>query len=211
MQIQYLTGSELSTLDQPLVVNGVLVVMPFTQADHAQRAADLMSKRADAPGLILAILDSEGEGFVALVNRAFAKSQSAYFAYVAQDGFAGRSWLKLGLSALGSDKVLFGFNDGKWAGALAGFGLARRTWAEKNYGGAFFHSAYQRHFADAELTLLALQEGKYAYDPNSVLIEVDWHKDDAVVHESDRSVFLQRKDQGFGGKVIDPRLLNFIS
>jgi hypothetical protein len=171
----------------------------------------LMASRANAPGLVLAIHDAKEEGFISLVNLAFTKSQSAYFAYVAQDAFAGRSWLEYGLSALGKDKGLLGFNDGKWAGALAGFGLARRSWAEKNYGGLFFHPRYQRHYADAELTLLALQEGKYAYDANSVLLEVDWDKDGSAVNDADRALFLERKEHGFDGRVADPRLLNLIS
>ena len=211
MQIQYLTSTELASLDRSIAVGGVVVAMPFIAADHAQRAAKLMAARANAPGLILAIHDEKEEGFIALINRAFTNTQSAYFAYVAQDAFAGRSWLEQGLSALGDDKGLLGFNDGKWAGALAGFGLVRRSWATKNYGGQLFYSQYLRHYADAELTLLALQEGKYAYEPNSVLVEVDWDKDGAAVEESDRSLFLERKLNGFDARVKDPRLLNLIS
>lgn len=211
MQVQYLTSSELTALDSSLVAGGVLVVMPFTHADQAQRAASLMAMRADAPGLILAIYDADQEGFIALINRAFAKTQSAYFAYVAQDAFAGRAWLSLALKALGNEKDLLGFNDGKWAGALAGFGLARRSWAVKNYSGAFFHPSYQRHYADAELTLLAMQQDVYAYDPNSVLIEADWTKDSAAVNDADRALFLARKNAGFDGKVVSPQLLHLIS
>ena len=211
MQIQYVTSTELAAMDRPIAAEGVLLVMPFTHADLAQRAAQLMSLRADAPGLILAIHDAKHEGFVSLVNQVFAKSHSAYFAYVAQDAFAGRAWLKLALQALGDSKGLLGFNDGKWAGALAGFGLARRSWASTNYSGSFFYPHYQRHYADAELTLLALQAGVYAYDPASVLVEVDWDKDSAAVDEGDRTLFLERKQNGFDAKVSDARLLNLIS
>jgi hypothetical protein len=211
MQVQYLTSSELTSLDSPLVVGGVVVAMPFTHVDQAQKAASLMAARADAPGLVLAIYDTDQEGFISLINRAFAKTQSAYFAYVAQDAFAGRGWLKLALKALGNEKDLLGFNDGKWAGALAGFGLARRSWAAKNYSGAFFHPSYQRHYADAELTLLAMQRDVYAYDPNSLLVEADWTKDSAAVNDADRALFLVRKNTGFDGKVVASQLLNLIS
>ena len=211
MQIQYLSSAELAAMDKLITAEGVLLAMPFTHSDLAQRAAQLMSARADAPGLILAIHDAKQEGFVSIVNQVFAKSQSAYFAYVAQDAFAGRSWLKLALQAMGDNKGLLGFNDGKWAGALAGFGLARRSWASANYGGSFFYPQYQRHYADAELTLLALQAGVYAYDPASLLVEVDWDKDGAAVDEGDRTLFLERKKNGFDAKVSDARLLQFIS
>jgi hypothetical protein len=80
-----------------------------------------------------------------------------------------------------------------------------------NYQGDFFHSGYQRHFADAELTLLALQSGKYAYEPNSILVEVDWQKDQSQVDAADRQLFLERKASGFGGKVTHPTLLGLFS
>ncbi|MBU3614817.1 hypothetical protein ICN46_07905 [Polynucleobacter sp. Latsch14-2] len=211
MQIQYLTSKELAVYENgPLLAGGVLVAMPFTNADHAQRAAKLMASRASAPGMILCIHDQAEEGFIALINRAFVKTQSAYFAYVAQDALAGRDWLKEALTAMGDRKNFLGFNDGKWAGALAGFGLARRSWATQNYGGDFFYPAYKRHYADAELTLLAMQADAYAYEPNSLLVEVDWDKDASAVDADDRSLFLERKKKGFDGRVSNPTLLNHI-
>ena len=212
MQIQYLTSKELAAYENDsLVTGGVLAAMPFINAEHAQRAAKLMASRANAPGMILCIHDEKEEGFIALINRAFAKTQSAYFAYVAQDAFAGKDWLKEALSAIGDQKHFLGFNDGKWAGALAGFGLARRSWAVNNYGDNFFYPQYKRHYADAELTLLAMQAGTYAYDPSSLLLELDWDKDGAAVDPGDRKLFLERKQHGFDGKVSSIALLNHIS
>ena len=211
MQIQYLTSKELAAYESAsLATGGVLVAMPFINADHAQRAAKLMASRANAPGMILCIHDEKEEGFITLINRAFAKTQSAYFAYVAQDAFAGKDWLKEALSVMGDQKHFLGFNDGKWAGALAGFGLARRSWAVNHYGGNFFYPQYKRHYADAELTLLAMQAGVYAYDPSSLLIEVDRDKDGATVDPGDRKLFLERKQHGFDGRVTNTALLNHI-
>ena len=136
MQIQYISAKELSHSDHSfLSEKEVLVVMPFTMTDQAMRAAELMASRAGVPGSIVAVRDELQEGFIALVNRVFALSQARYFAYVAQDAFAGRQWLSLAIKALeqqasdGKEKQFLGFNDGKWAGALAGFGVARRSWA----------------------------------------------------------------------------------
>ena len=186
------------------------MVMPFIHSSQAQQAAQLMSGRADAPGMVLAIHDVHQVGFAAIVNTAFKVSQSPYFGYVAQDAFAGRQWLKLAIEALGPNKSFLGFNDGKWAGALAGFGLAKRTWAQQNYNGNFFFPGYQRHYADAELTLLALQAGLYAYDANSVLIEVDWEKDGASVDPADRALFAQRKSARFDGRINSQALLDLV-
>jgi hypothetical protein len=215
MQIQYCTYAELAQMvDGSQSCDGVMMVMPFTNAQFAAQAAKTMATRAGSAGMIWAILDAQREGFVKVVNTAFAKSTSPWFGYVAQDAFAGRAWLTLALDALGDQKHFLGFNDGKWAGALAGFGLARRTWAQQNYpelGHSFFYPQYVSHYADAELTLLALQAGVYAYEPNSVLVEVDWEKDQATVNEDDRAHFAKRKAHGFDGKVQQAVLLDLIA
>ena len=65
-------------------------------------------------------------------------------------------WLALAVRAMEQQRAsLLGFNDGKWHGQLAAFGLARRSWADSVYGGDLFFSGYRRHYADAELTLVA--------------------------------------------------------
>ena len=212
MKIEYISSTDLKDfMRQPLTVDGALMVMPFINTSQAQQAAQLMSSRADSPGMVLAIHDSNQSGFAAIVNAAFKVSQSPYFGYVAQDAYAGRQWLKLAIEALGQNKSFLGFNDGKWAGALAGFGLAKRAWAEANYEGNFFYPGYQRHYADAELTLLALQAGLYAYDGNSVLIEVDWDKDQSSVDSADRALFAQRKLGQFDGRITSKPLLDLIT
>ena len=45
----------------------------------------------------------------------------------------------------------------------------------------------------------------------SVLVEVDWQKDQAAVNDADRRLFATRKKTGFGNRVSDPQWLNFIS
>jgi hypothetical protein len=103
--------------------------------------------------------------------------------------------------------VLASFNDGKWHGRLASFGLARREWAEKLYGGDFFFPGYGRHYADVELTVLALQQQGLVYTPESVLVEIDWEKDGKPVSREDRALYLSRVQQRFDGRVDQPALL----
>jgi hypothetical protein len=59
--------------------------------------------------------------------------------------------------------------------------------------------------------LVARQQGVYAYEPQSVLVEVDWQKDQAPVNDADRRLFATRKKTGFGNRVSDAQWLNFIS
>ena len=151
--------------------------------------------------------DDAREGFIAIANRAFRQSRSPYFGYVAQDTFAGRAWLRHALVSFRTLATrLIAFNDGKWFGALASYGLARRKWAEQNYGGDFFYPGYKRHYADAELSLLAAQVNGLAYAKDAILLEVDWEKDVRPVEQADRELFRQRSAEGFDGKVKDEAL-----
>ena len=121
-------------LQQPLPATlqqaHTIIVMPSTDLAQAQRAAELMANRAAVDdALLLVVLDDAREGFVAIANRVYRATRSQGIGYVAQDAFAGRRRLQLALhTLLQHNKGLLGFNDGKWAGALAAFGLGQRRW-----------------------------------------------------------------------------------
>lgn len=184
-----------------------LIVMPFTNPVLAKRAAALLSKRANSGGLILCIHDAAQIGFIATANTAFRRSIAPQFGYLAQDAFAGRGWLSHGLEALERNKGgLLAFNDGKWGGALAAFGLADAEWARGNYDGDLFHPRYRRHYADVELTLIAMQQRKFRYSPDAMVVEVDWKKDGAQVDQDDRLLYYKRGQTAFDRKVTDPGL-----
>lgn len=213
MQIYVTDSAELRQgLRADLRSADTIVVMPYTDIQLAERSARLLSRRAGAEGWLLLVYDKDGEGFVALANLAFRSSQSRYFGYVAQDAFAGRGWLKLALLSLEKESAcLLAFNDGKWHGLLAGFGLLKRSWATRNYDGALFFSGYQRHYADAELTLLAKNCAALVYDPRCVVLEVDWDKDLKPVDSEDKKTFYTRADSGFDGRVEDPRFRRILT
>jgi hypothetical protein len=184
-----------------------LIVMPFTDAAAANRAAQLMARRAGVAGQLLCIHDVQRIGFINVVNIAFRRSIAPQFGYVAQDAFAGRRWLALAVDALAEkDGGLLGFNDGKWAGVLAAFGLASRAWALANYGGDLFWPEYKRHYADVELTLIAMQQRKFRFEPLSLLVEADWEKDMRQVDAADRLAYYRRSQTAFDGKVTNASL-----
>jgi len=134
MEVWMLRAAELASL-APIQCGGAIMVMPYTDAAQATRAARLAAARAGAPSLLLAVHDEARQGFIATVNQAFAATRSPWFGYMAQDAFAGRAWLALALRALQAKNAgLLGFNDGKWQGQLAAFGLAERVWALSVYG-----------------------------------------------------------------------------
>ncbi len=207
MQVAFASSTALGTMNLPPI--SALMVMPFIDAVAARRSALQLAERAGCDGLLLAIHDDDRQGFVATVNQAFRRSQSRLFGYTAQDAYAGRDWLARADRAMTrSQGKLLAFNDGKWSGALAAFGLAERGWACSNYGGEFFHPGYHSHYADTELTVLARAKAVLTYDPEAVLIEVDWEKSTKGLHSQDRSLYHMRAGQGFDRRVSDKILLN---
>jgi hypothetical protein len=193
----------LGSADKPLIV------MPFIDVDAARRSAFQLAARAEVDGLLLCIQDAARIGFIAVANTVFRKSLSPQFGYVAQDAFAGRNWLSIGVKALNDRQGgLLGFNDGKWAGSLAAFGLVDSGWARTNYGGDLFHPGYKRHYADVELTLIAMQQRKFRFDPLAMLVEVDWDKEAAGsgVDADDRLLYHRRGQTSYDRKVTSPAL-----
>ena len=186
-----------------------VIVMPSTDADQARQAAQLMCSRAGVvDALLLVVLDAARKGFIHIANQVFAATSSTWFGYVAQDAFAGRQWLATGVQTLTlKDKGLLAFNDGKWGGALAAFGLGRRSWFNQNYEGQLFHPGYTQHYADTELTVLAMGNGQYCYSPQAVLVEVDWDKDAKPVNALDKTLFVQRKTGWLKTRVKDAACL----
>lgn len=188
----------------------VIAVLPWVNRRAAQRAAQLMLQRAGAALQVLAVQDDAGLGPVAIWNLAVRRTRGAFFIYVAEDAFAGRLWLRFALQALQAKPQagLVAFNDGKWFGQLAGFGLVRRAWLAPLYGGSLFFPGYVRHYGDTELTLIARQHDALAYHPHAVLVEVDHDKDGKPVDEADRALFRQRAVGRFDGRVTDAGLLS---
>ncbi len=203
LAIEMISSSQLK--DGRYDINGPIVVMPFIDAAMARRAAQQLAARAGCKGLLLAVHDDHREGFVSLINGAFAATQSQSFAYVAQDAFAGRYWLALAHAALSVPGAgLAALNDGKWSGRMASFGLVRRRWAQSLYDGCLFHPEYHSHYGDTELSLIAQAQGALCYDPNAVLVEVDWRKDQSQINPADKSLFDRRLKSGFDNRLNVP-------
>jgi len=216
MKTVLIESTQIGAYAPNLDVDGTLVVLPVIDLEMGKNAAKLAASRANSDGLVLLVLDSARIGLVKIHNQVFQSSKSTYYAYLAQDAFVGRNWLSLGVAALnaqGSGAAgLLGFNDGKWQGQLASFGLARREWVNEIYGGSFFFEGYSSHYADTELTLIAREQGRYAYEPNAVVIEVDWQKDtNPTTNAQDKSLFKTRAQQGFGGRVVSSELKGLFS
>ena len=155
-----------------------VIVVPSTRMTLAQRAADVMVGRTEASGLLMLAEDDCRIGFVATANFVYSKTASRYVCYSAQDAFAGYYWLEMALETMQKEKAgLLAFNDGRFFGRLAAFGLVDRQWSDALYGGkALFYPHYKKTYCDTELTDIAHMTGKLAYNPHSMLIEIDYGK-----------------------------------
>lgn len=210
MKIITITSQDINS--QPIETSNILIILPFINYSKAQETAEMLSKRANLDGTIICIDDVKREGFIFIANQMFKQSSGAYVGYVAEDAFPGMNWLNIGLKKLESSSAsLLAFNDGKWQGHLASFGLVKREWAQKNYQGDLFYQSYQSHYADTELTLLAKSDKVFAYDPHSILMEVDINKEERKVNQNDKLLFSKRADAGFDGRVKDSALLEMFS
>jgi hypothetical protein len=212
--VRWATLSQLRSRPGACLADGqVVAVMPWLKRAAAKRAADLMVARAGAPLQVLAVHDDLRAGPVAVWNGAMGCVHSELLVYCAEDAFAGRYWLRYALQALAqhSGAGLLAFNDGKWFGQLAAFGLVRRRWLDPLYGGALFHPGYSQHYGDTELTLIARQQQALAYHPHALLIEVDHAKDGRRVNPLDHALFQRRAATGFDQRVSDPALRNCVA
>lgn len=210
-RLQWLRASELQRPPgaTPAGLSGpVVVLMPWLDETAARAAARIMLGRAGQAMHLIGIQDDTGQGLVSLLNTTVKQVDSPWIVYTAQDAFAGRYWLRHALAHMASQpaKGLLAFNDGKWFGELAGFGLVRRSWLDAVYAGDLFHFGYRSHYGDTELTLVARQQEALAYHPHALLIEVDAGKDARPVHGPDRELFRLRCQTGFDGRVHDPVL-----
>lgn len=186
----------------PMSHEKAVLVMPYIDAGLAAKAADVLARRALAGGLLVAVEDDLRLGFIQVANMVYARSRSEHFGYLAQDAFPGDGWLKCALYTLDHTGAgLLAFNDGRFHGNLAVFGMARRSFVRALYHNFLFFPGYKRHFADTELSAIARAQGVMTYNENCLLVEVDYGKHEKPNDPDDDALYRQRARTGFGGMV----------
>ena len=185
----------------------VVCVIPYLDHDQARRLAGVLAVRARHPGLAVFVRDDARLGFIQTANLVYAWTASARFAYFAQDAFPGDHWLAQAMGVMDrAGPGLLAFNDGRFFGTLAVFGLADRAWLATVYPKSLFYPGYRSHFADTELTAIAFARDRLFFTPNALLIEVDYEKHAKRNDPDDQALYNVRARKGFDGLVepFDP-------
>ena len=203
LQTIFTNSSQLHELGNVQHEDAVLV-LPYIDAELTNKLVKVLALRALHPGLLVLVNDDERLGFMKIANFVCAHSASRYFGYLAQDAFPGDGWLDAAIGTLdGSNAGLLAFNDGRFYGTLAIFGLARRAWLARLYHKFLFFPGYNRHFGDTELSAIAIHQEQLIYNPGCLMIEVDYEKHTKGNDPDDAALYKQREAQGFDG--IIPR------
>ena len=186
---------------------GIAVLLPCTDQARARQTASILNSRAGIDCQVFIIYDSLLQGFIKTINQVFARLDVRYLVYLAQDAYPGRGWLHCAYTCLErTSKGLLAFNDGKWHGRIASFGMVRTSWVKTLYNGNFFYPGYKSHAADLELTVIAQALGEHVYNPNCTLVEIDSNKDKGGSNPEDHNLFLFRVKQCFDGLVEQDEL-----
>lgn len=170
--------------------SGVTVVMPATDMTQAVLAAQRMMRFAGMPMRMVIVNDVVKQGFIKTINAVSNHLKPEYLAYVAQDALAGKHWLKNAYAQLTThNKSVCAFNEGRFLGNLAQFGLVKVAFTAQHYGAHHvFHDQYVKHRADDELTLLAKLTNEFVFAKDALLMEVDYSLQKAI-HQPDLDIY----------------------
>jgi len=176
----------------------VAIPISADREKEAEKVALIHLVRAGMPCEVILIIQQDGwSGWVALHNWAVKNLDFDYYCYSCGDYYPGKAYLKMAYEiAIQEGRKLIAFNDGKWGGYIATAGLVEKKWMEKNYDGDLFYSGYKKHYADTELSMIAMEQDVMGYCPDAVLIEIDFEKDNhAYIDKLDQVLFHSRKAQ----------------
>jgi len=179
-----------------------IIVLPAIDMILANKISEIMEIRTRVDSLLIIVEDDLRIGFIMVANMVYMKTTSRYFCYVAQDSYPGYFWLDYGLDTMKRTNAgLLSFNDGRFFGKIAVFGLADRQWLNTIYEKFLFYPKYKSHFADTELSVIAAQTQNLVFNPNALLIEVDYEKHLHGNNPDDDKLYRQRAETGFDGLI----------
>jgi len=199
--IQTISTTDLSSFSFS-APDGIAVIMPCTDTEMGLKTAEILHRRAGMDCNVFVVYDNNRQGFIKTLNDSAARISAKYIVYLAQDAYPGRGWLKCAYDTLEkTGKSLLAFNDGKWQGRIASFGMVRTSWTKTLYNGPILYPGYKSHAADNELTVIARCQEMHEYNPECTLLEYDPEKDFGGSNREDKALFDKRFVKCFDGLV----------
>lgn len=194
----------------------ILIIIPTRPEDvwDATRTAELHKSRSrldptDSVDVKL-MIDYEKIGWVAMINKTVRNNPDYdYYLYSCADYLPGKGYLYMALNDAKKGWKMVAFNDGKWQGRIATVALVEKNWMQKNYHGDMFYKGYKSHFADTELTILAISDKVMIYNPFAVLMEIDYDKEKKEPDVDDMHTFRKRLDLKFEKDITQDVIDNY--
>ncbi|WP_419786095.1 hypothetical protein [Pseudodesulfovibrio sp.] len=197
----FVKSSEFGSFE-PLAHETVIMVLPYIDQAQVDRAEPILRLRAEQDGLLVLVDDDERMGFIKVANFVYARTRSPYFGYLAQDAYPGMYWLREGVQLLERTGAgLLAFNEGRFFGTLAAFGLVRRDWVNRLYHNMLFYPGYHSQYGDTEISAIAYATHQLVFNPNALLVEVDWEKHTKANNAEDDALYKTRLETGFDGRI----------
>ena len=152
------------------------------------------------------------QGYWKCLRQAARVTDGEFVVTLANDLLPGAGWLKRALDAhqmtFGQGEGLIGFNDGIHFGEHAAHFLVNRALLKRWYGDDYFPVCYGHNFGDVEISLRALEEGKFAVANFAVMFHNHWfngavkdvvYDEGYASNEQDRQIFLGRHNHNWTG------------
>lgn len=186
--------------DKRTETSQIAVLMPCIDKELGTKVIQQLADNAGMKADYFLLMDDERIGFTAKINEFVNNHKEVYgkdydfYVYTAQDAFGGKNWLKEGYEELErTGKGVLAFNDNKWGGRLAAFGMVRASYKKP-----FFESCYHTHYADTELSVAATVDNQLCYNPKAIMFEVDYDKKKKEVNKKDKELFKKRQKKYYG-------------
>lgn len=174
----------------------IAVLMPCIDRTQGTKVMQQLADNAGLEADYHLLMDDERKGFIYKINEfvnLYPKKYDFYI-YTAQDAFGGKNWLKEAYTTMrDTGKGVLAFNDNKWKGKMASFGMVRAS-----YLAPFFEPCYHSHYADTELSVKATVEDQLCYNPKAIMFEVDYDKKTKKVNKNDKIIFKKRQKKYYG-------------
>jgi hypothetical protein len=174
----------------------IAVLMPCTDRTLGTKVMQQLSENAGLEADYHLLMDDEKKGFIYKVNEFVTLFPEEYdfYIYTAQDAFGGKNWLKEAYTTMrDTGKGVLAFNDNKWNGKLAAFGMVRASYKKP-----FFYEGYHSHYADTELSVAATVDNQLCYNPKAIMFEVDYDKKTKQLNKQDKALFKKRQKKYYG-------------